>query len=195
MRPGPLKYGDTVDWFTFTPADFPWSPDVLVLPVIYSDTFGTMETAANARELIRVFGEDHFVRIHGERRLFGLALLSETPWPRRSQLARLADMLAVLASGEQVLLNTETYWAYYGELRLSAWDEELATKTLESLVALAPAGVELDRERLFADRRIEHEYRWFRHNLWVPQTATRLVNLHHNEAVRHVARAVLGWEV
>jgi hypothetical protein len=195
LRPGPLKYGDTVNRNTFTPADWFWSPDLLVLPVTYCDRFGTMQTAANARELIRVFGKDRFVTIHGEHNLFGLALLSETPWPRLSQLARLADMLAVLASGEQVLLNTQTYWEYFAERRDAAWDETLAAKTAESLLALAPRGVEVDRATLLADRRIGDSYRWFSGNVWVPQTATRLINMQHDYAVRHIARTVLGWEI
>lgn len=192
LRPGPLNYGDTVNRNTFTPADWFWSSDLLVLPVNYSSTYGTIHTAANARELIRVFGADRFVTIHGDGGWFGLALLSETPWPRRSQLGRLADMLTVLASGDQVLLNRQTYWAYFAELQDKA---SLAAKTLDSLVALAPAGVTVDRERMLADHRIRYEYRWFRHNEWMPQTATSVINMRHEEAVLHVARTVLRWEV
>ncbi|MFC0434550.1 hypothetical protein [Kutzneria buriramensis] len=195
LRPGPLNYGDTVDWSTFTPADFFWSPDVLVLPVTYSNVSGTIQTAANARELIRVFGKDNFVTIHGEKGLFGLALLSHTPWPRTSQLERLATMLTMLASGDQVLLNTRTYWEYFAELRDKAWEASLAAKTAESLAALAPAGVTVNRASLRTDPWIRHGYQWFKGNQWMPQTATSVINARHDEAVRHVARTVLGWEV
>jgi hypothetical protein len=192
-------HGDTVDYDDLRTSE--WTADLVELPVRYSDTHGSDLAVVNQQYLIEEFGAKAFVHLYNHRdgaRGIGLPVCRPLPGDDadNSALHRLiGEMERLRLVG---LLDEERHARHIDTLAEAAWRSHLRAEVITTLRTLAP-DIEEDRAvvaaGLDADDPIGEIYFGFEGNEWTAVTPFRVRNGRHDEAVRHVAVTLFGWEV
>ena len=174
--------------------------DLLELPVGYSDTVGSDIDLVNQQELVVEFGASTFVLLHNEfADAHGLALPVCRPLPGdtdNSRLRRLFEMVTRLS--DHPVLNKERHARYRDDLANLAWRSHVRRSVIAALRVLSPdedgdqriTGAALDTQEP-----IKTTYFGFEGTTWTATTRYTVENVRHDDAVRHVAATLFGWEV
>lgn len=192
-------HGDTVDYDDLRTSE--WTADLVELPVRYSDTHGSDLSVVNQQYLIEEFGARVFVHLYDHRDgARGIALPVCRPLPGddadNSALHRLIKEVERLRTVG--LLDEERHSRYLDTLAETAWRSHLRAEVITTLRAMSPDAEEdqaVVMAGLDADDPIGEAYFGFEGNEWTAVTPFRVRNGRHNEAVRHVAATLFGWEV
>jgi len=129
----------------------------------------------------------------------------------REPATRRADALEWLESlvktmeslaDEVTYLDEEAHSAYLSELAEEAWSDHLESDTFDMLQEIGPGGREAWEDMVDVStagpelkESIREAYFGYDENEWNAETATSIVNGRHEDAVKHVARTVFGWDV
>ena len=98
------------------------------------------------------------------------------------------------------LLDEGKHSEYLDELAGEAWESYLERDVIDMLAKIGPGGREawddlLDSSGEELSAMVRAAYFGFEDNEWTAETATSVVNGRHEDAVKHVAREVFGWNV
>lgn len=98
------------------------------------------------------------------------------------------------------LIDDDIHSAYETELADEAWDAYLESDVFDKLSNLAPdeiaeESVDSMRAADESTQEVRTAYYEFEDNEWSCESATSIVNGRHDDAVKHVARTVFGWDV
>ena len=198
------------------PVGNPWSDGDRLYPITlslmaYGDGYGTDYDAANVRALRETPGVT--VSTPGRRDDGGSATVvvgdmssfanaqGETPDPATAieWLASLVSQMEHLT--DYPLLDDDAHSEYVNELAGESWDAYLRSDVSSELGDLSPTGeFGYDDVRVAGDARtgediVREAYYAYEGNEWNATTATEVANGHHDDAVRHVAATVLGWDL
>lgn len=189
-----IEHGQNVAYDNVRPASPCDDVDLLELPVSYSDYGGSDLDAANARALIEIFGRDTFVHLYGPHGSVGLALPSDEPLPDDPDGEMLADLVRIVEGlRDYPIVDEGVQSAYVDELADEAWSCWLRLDLARDLDDYAPDGDASDALLACDEDELRTAYYAFEGNEWVCETATSVVNLRHDDAMRHLAATVFGW--
>lgn len=96
---------------------------------------------------------------------------------------------------EVTYLDEEVHSKYLAELAEEAWFDHLESDTLDALEDLSPEEDWNFFDTEVAKDTVREAYFGYDENEWTAETATSIVNGRHEDAVKHVARTVFGWDV
>lgn len=193
----PLCHGDSVA-YQYARVSQDWSAecDLVELPVSYSDYGGSDLDAANVRALVETFGESTFVHLYGGHDSTGLALPYGRSLPDDEENERLTFLVETIeALADYPLISDETHSRYVAELAAECWDQWVRSDTVHELCEYAPTDDASDAVHACDEDAFVSAYYGCESNEWTCETATSVVNLRHDDAVRHVARSLFGWDV
>lgn len=192
----PVNHGDSIAYRYVHNAFRPLDTDLVELPVSYSDYGGSDLDAANVRALIETLREDTFVHLYGPHDSVGLALPYGRPLPDDPDNELLTLLVGMIESLiDYALIDESTHSDYVHELADEAWDSCLRQQVMWDLDDYAPDDDAINAVVECDDDTIRAAYYGYDDNEWFCETATSVVNYRHDDAVRHVARTIFGWDV
>lgn len=134
--------------------------------------------------------------------------MEREPAVRRADALMWLESLVKTMEGliDYALLDEQTHSELISELAESAWDDHLESDTFDALRDIAADSVTFadDPDEWIDGLRTEEEstprvhdaYFGYEDNEWVVESlGSGAVNFRHDEAVKHVARTVFGWNV
>lgn len=176
-----------------TESDDQWAVEITLAD--YSDYGGSDLDAANVRALDGTPGVSVCTGgVHGN----GSATMTlgelpgddtETVADRLDRLEHVADMVDAMC--EYGLIDDQTHYEYIDEMADAAWDQYLASDITGDLARVGPDQWEIT-DGVTAELRTA--YYGCEENNWYGETATSVINDHHDKAVAHAAMTVLGWD-
>lgn len=123
------------------------------------------------------------------------------PAQRRANALEWLEHLVTTLEGlqEYGLLSEEDHAEYLSELAEQAWSDHLERDAFDMLRDLSPFEDDETFDALQDEEqgnpRVHDAYFGYDENEWDAETATSVVNHRHEDAVKHVARTVFGWNV
>lgn len=192
----------------------PWAYGETLYPITltlmaYGDGYGTDYDAANVRALDGRPGVTSSTGYNGGSATVVVGEMSsfanaqgETPDPDEAigHLAQLVSDMEYLAS-DSPCLDDGVHDAYIDDIADEMWDAYLRSDIRSELADLSADGefyyddVHVDGDSRDGDDIIREAYYDYEGNEWRADTAMSVVNDGHDQAVRHVAETVLGWDV